>query len=174
MAESIGRFKRITAEEANQRLTATPPANAFSKQLATLFATLEPLEHYELALNRKENAAVIRERIMRFVQDNAIDGVQVRAGRQYGKNTVIVWREVRQRARQERSGEDPPADISPGAEEGNEINQPAETGNRAAALATGGPEGENLEPPPPEAGQSIMASDTTPEEEQEGRQDHQP
>jgi hypothetical protein len=174
MAESIGRFKRITAEEAHQHLTSTPPANAFSNQLATLFATLEPFEHYELALNRKENAAVIRERIMRFVQENAIDGVQVRAGRQYGKNTVIVWRELRQQAHQDSSVQDPPADISPGAEEGDEINQPAETGNRAAALATGGPKGENLEPPPPEAGQSIMASDTTPEEEQEGKQDHQP
>jgi hypothetical protein len=165
MAESIGRFKRITAEEAHERLTSIPPANAFSNQLATLFATMEPLEHYELALNPKENAAVIRERIMRFVQENAINGVQVRSGRKYGKNTVIVWRE--------QAHQDPPADISPGAEEGNEINQPAETGNRGAALAPEEPERDNLEPPPQEIGQSIMASDTTPEEEQEEGQGHQ-
>ena len=172
MAESMGRFKRITAEEAHQRLASTPPANAFSNQLATLFAAMEPLEHYELALKSKEKGAMIRERIMRFAQENNINGVHVRAGRKYGKNTVIVWRELLQQAPQEPSGQGPPADISPGAEEGDEAFQPPEAIERTATDVPAGPEGAGGEPPPPEVGQSIMASDTTPEEEQEERQDH--
>jgi len=39
-------------------------------------------------------------------------------------------------------------------------------GERAAG--PGGPEGEGVEPPPPKAGQSIMTSDTTPQENSEG------
>ncbi len=136
MAESMGRFKRITAEEAHQRLPSTPPTNPLREELTTLFAAMEPLEHYELALRPKERGVILRERIMRFAQENDIDGVHVRAGRKKGKKTIIVWRELRQQDRQ-------------------------------------GTKGENLEPPPSEAGQSIMASDTTPEEGQE-RLDHQP
>jgi hypothetical protein len=36
------------------------------------------------------------------------------------------------------------------------------------AEGPGGPEGEGIEPAPPEVGQAIMASDTTPQENQEG------
>jgi hypothetical protein len=36
------------------------------------------------------------------------------------------------------------------------------------AEGPGGPEGEGVEPAPPEVGQAIMASDTTPQENQEG------
>ena len=163
MAEGIGRFTRITAQEAQRQLTPTATATPFTAALATLFATMAPFEHYAMVVKAKEKGVVLRERIMRFAQENNIDGVHVRAGRKYGKNTVIVWRELRQQTPQETSVQDPPADISPGAVEGHETHQPAEPGTEA---------GENLAPPPPEAGQSIMASDTTPKEEQE-RKDHQ-
>lgn len=174
MAEGIGRFTRITAEEAQRQLTPTATATPFTAELVTLFATMAPFEHYAMVVKAKEKGVVLRERIMRFAQDNNIDGVHVRAGRKKGKKTIIVWREVRQQTPQEPSVQNLPADISPGAEDENASTQPDETGHRAAALATGEPDGEPLAPPPPEAGQSIMASDTTPEEEQEERQEHQP
>jgi len=160
MAESIGRFKRITAEDAQRQLTPPATATPFSEELATLFATMAPFEHYAMVVKAKEKGVVLRERIMRFAQDNNIDGVHVRPGRKKGKKTIIVWREGRQQTPQEPSVQDAPAAISPGAEDGQESNQPAE--------------GEYIEPLPPEAGQSIMASDTAPEEEQEERQEHQP
>jgi hypothetical protein len=165
MAERIGRFTRITAEDAQRQLTPTSTGNPFSEELATLFATMAPFEHYAMVLKTKEKGVVIRERIMRFAQDNNLDGVHVRAGRKKGKKTIIVWREVQQQTLLEPSVQEPPADISPGAEDGQETTQPAELGTAA---------GENLAPPPPEAGQSILASDTTPEAEQEARQEHQP
>jgi hypothetical protein len=174
MAERIGRFTRITAEEAQRQLTPTATATPFTAELATLFATMAPFEHYAMVVKAKEKGVVLRERIMRFAQDNNMDGVHVRAGRKKGKKTIIVWREVRQQTPQEPSVQNLPAAVSPGAEDRNASTQPDETGNRAAALAPGGPEGEPLAPPPPEAGQSILASDTTPEEEQEERQEHQP
>jgi hypothetical protein len=174
MAEGIGRFTRITAQESQRQLTPTATATPFTAELATLFATMAPFEHYAMVVKAKEKGVVLRERIMRFAQDNNIDGVHVRAGRKKGKKTIIVWREVRQQTPQEPSVQNLPAAISPGAEDEKASTQPDETGHRAAALAPGGPEGEPLVPPPPEAGQSIMASDTTPEEEQEERQEHQP
>jgi hypothetical protein len=175
MAEGIGRFTRITAQEAQRQLTPTATATPFTAELATLFATMAPFEHYAMVVKAKEKGVVLRERIMRFAQDNNMDGVHVRAGRKKGKRTIIIWREGRQQPPQEPSVQDlPAADISPGAEDEKASTQPDETGKRAAALAPGGPEGESLAPPPPEAGQSIMASDTTPEEEQEERQGHQP
>jgi hypothetical protein len=60
--------------------------------------------------------------------------------------------------------QDPPAGFSPGAEEGEETQQPAEPG----------PAGETRAAPSPEAGQSIMASDTAPQEALQDRQDYQP
>jgi hypothetical protein len=174
MVERIGRFRRITAEDAQRQLTSTATAHPFTEALATLFATMAPFEHYEMVLKTKEKGVVIRERIMRFAQENALDGVQVRAGRKKGKKTIIVWREVRQQTQQEPMVQDSPRTLSAGTAAGQASNQPAETGNRVAALATGGPEGDTLEPPPPEAGQSIMASDTAPQEDREERQEHRP
>lgn len=50
--------------------------------------------------------------------------------------------------------------LSPGAEEGEEAEQPDEAG--ASVETPGTPVQAGLEPPPPEIGQSIMASDATP------------
>ena len=120
MTERLGRFQRITADEAQQRLTAARPAPASSEQLATFFATMEPLTYYELVLKRKEKGAILRERLMRFVEENALEGVHVRAGRKYDQKTVIIWRESGQQTRPESGVQDPPAGFSPGAEEGDE------------------------------------------------------
>jgi len=54
MTERLGRFQRITAEEAQQRLTSARPAQALSEQFATLFATMEPLAYYELVLSERK------------------------------------------------------------------------------------------------------------------------
>jgi len=164
MTERLGRFQRITAEEAQQRLTSARPAQALSEPFATFFATMEPLAYYEVVLKRKEKGAIIRERLMRFVEENALEGVHVRAGRKYDQKTVIIWRESGQQTRPESVVQDPPAGFSPGAEEGDETQQPAEPGQA----------GETLASPPPEAGQSIMASDTAPQEALQDRQDQQP
>src|SRR4029450_11335717 len=48
--------------------------------------------------------------------------------------------------------------LSPGAEEGEEAQQPAAVGGEGP----GQPVQADLEPPPPEIGQSIMASETAP------------
>lgn len=164
MAERLGRFQRITADEAQQRLTSARPAQALSEPFATLFATMEPFAYYELVLKRKEKGAIIRERLMRFVEGNALEGVHVRAGRKYDQKTVIIWRESGQQTRPEPWVQDQPAALSPGAEEGEETHQSAEPGQA----------GDRLAPPPSEAGQSIMASDTAPQEALQDRQDHQP
>jgi hypothetical protein len=108
MPERIGRFQRITADEAHQRLTSSAKDNALKEELTQLFATMAPLEHYELVLQGREKGVVLRERIMRFAQDSAIDGVHVRAGRKRGKKTIIVWREAR-------PGQTSSADIPPEA-----------------------------------------------------------
>ena len=118
MAERLGRFQRITTDEAHQRLTSARPTQALSEQLATLFATMEPLVYYELVLKSKEKGALIRERLMRFVEENALEGVHVRAGRKYDQKTVIIWRESGQQTRPESVVQDPPVGFPLGQRQG--------------------------------------------------------
>jgi hypothetical protein len=148
LKESSGRFQRITAQEAQERMKPTPKADAFREALTDLFATIQPLEYYELKLQPKEKLALVRQRILQYAQEHNIDCVYVRAGR---NNTVIVWQGRSQRGHWDWEGavEDAPADISPGAEEGEETLQPPEARERTAAEAPAGPEGEGVEPPPP-------------------------
>ena len=82
MTERLGRSQRITAEEAQQRLTSPRPAQALREPFAMFFATIEPFAYYELVLKRKEKGAIIRERLMRFVEENALEGVHYRGGQE--------------------------------------------------------------------------------------------
>jgi hypothetical protein len=150
MAENIGRFKRITAQEAQQRIRATRKADAFRDQLRALFAAIKPLQHYELELEPKEKFASVRGRILRFAQENNIAGVHVRSGMQGKKATLIVWQEQKP-FWQSREAQAAPRDISPEAPAedtaGQEPAPPARSDNMAAA--PGGPEGEGIEPAAP-------------------------
>ena len=81
MRERIGRFPRITTAEAQARIKPTPQAAAFQQELADRFATLQPLEYYELQLQPKEKRATVRERSLQYAQEHNIACVHVRAGR---------------------------------------------------------------------------------------------
>jgi len=165
MGEHIGRFTRITAAEAQERIKSTPQAEAFRKELADLFATLQPLEYYEFHLQPKEKRATVRKWILQYAQEHSIECVHVRAGRQ---DTVIVWQGRSQRGQWDWTVEENGATLSPGAEEGVEAMQPEEAGAHAAVETPGKPVKKGITPPPPEIGQSIMASATTPQENAEG------
>jgi hypothetical protein len=165
MGKHTGRFTRITAEEAQNRIKPAPQADAFRKELAEFFATLQPLEYYELHLQPTERRAIVRKRLLQYAQEHNIECMHVRAGR---NDTLIVWQGRSQRGQWDWEAAEAPADLSPGAEEGVEALQPEEAAVHAAAATPGKPVTNGIAPPPPEIGQSIMASVTAPQENQEG------